>query len=127
MFRHEPGRGRRRRRAPCIAGALRLAANLARNPFEIGLDEAPGAHVLRLLLAPDEFGILEARQLPEQRFDRERIELLDAQQVDVIDAALFALVVEVVVDLTRADDDAADALVLGQRGLLALMRLRMIP
>src|ERR1700733_5130156 len=121
MFRHEPGRGRCRRRAPRIAGALRLAANLAGNPFEIGLDEAPGAHVLRLLLAPDEFGILEARKLPEQRFDRERIKLLDPQQVDVIDPALFALVVEVIVDLTRADNDATDLFVLGKRDLLALM------
>src|ERR1700722_1181211 len=108
MFRHEAGCGRRRRRASCVAGALRLAADLTRNPFEIGLNEAPGAHVLGLLLTPDDFRILEARKLSQERLGREWIKLLDAQKVDVIDAALFALV-------------------LGERDLLTLMCLRMIP
>src|ERR1700729_187757 len=107
MFRHEAGRGRRRRGAPCVAGALRFAPKLAQHPFKIGLDEAPGAHVLGLLLTPDDFRVLEARKLSQERLGGEWIKLLDAQKVDVIDAALFALVIEVVVDLARADDDAA--------------------
>ena len=32
------------------------------HPFEIRLDEDPGAHVLRLFLAPDHLGLFEARQ-----------------------------------------------------------------
>src|ERR1700733_8303439 len=127
MFRHEAGRGRRRRRAPCVAGALRFAPKLSQNPFKIGLDEAPGAHVPGLLLTPDDFRGLEARELLQQRLEREGKQLLDAQQIDVIDAALFALVVEIVVDLARTDDDAADLFVFCEGGLLALVRLRMIP
>ena len=110
-----------------VAGALRLAAELAQHPFEIGLDEAPGAHVPGLLLAPDDLGLLEARELLHQRLDRERIELLNSQQVDVVDPALLALIVEVVVDFARADDNAADLIVLGELGLFAFVRLRMIP
>src|SRR6185312_10390019 len=114
MLRHEPGRDRRRRRPPGVAGALGLPADLTRDPFEIGLDEAPRAHVLALLLAPDQFGVLEPRELLQHRLDRERIKLLDPEQVDVVDAALLALVIKIVVDLARADDDAADLLVLHQ-------------
>src|ERR1700722_12515542 len=127
MFRHEAGRGRRRRRAPCVTGALRFTSKLAQHPFKIGLDEAPGAHVLGLLLTPDDFRVLEAREFLQQRLEWEGIQLLDTQQVDVIDAALFALVVKIIVDLTRTDDDAADLFVFCERGLLALVRLSMIP
>src|SRR5580693_8613046 len=91
MFRHETGRGRGRGRASGIARALRLAAELAEHPFEIGLDEAPGAHVLGLLLTPDHLRILEARELLQQRLNRERVKLLHPEQVDVVDAALLAL------------------------------------
>ena len=124
---HQAGRRRRGRRPPGVARALRLAADLRQHPFEIGLDEGPGAHVLRLFLAPHDLGLLEARQLLDQRLQRERIELLDPQQIDVVDAALLALLVEVVIDLARAQDDAADLVVLGELDLLALVRLRMIP
>ena len=53
-------------------------------------------------------------ELGDQRLGRERIELLDAQQVDVVDAALLALLVEVVIDLARAQHDAADLRILDQ-------------
>ena len=108
---HQAGRRRRGGRTSGVARALRLAADLAEHPFEIGLDEAPGAHVLRLLLAPDHIGLLEPRKLLDQALQRERIELLDAQKVDVVDAALLALLIEVVIDLARAEDDAADLVV----------------
>src|ERR1700761_6195078 len=121
MFRHEPSRRRRRRRASGVAGALRLAADLAEHPFEIGLDEAPGAHISGLLLAPDDLRLLESGKLFHQRLDRERIELLHPEQVDVVDAALLALIVKIVVDLARADDDAADLVVLSKLDLFALM------
>ena len=42
----------------------------------------------RLFLAPHEFGVLVARQRRRQRLDRERIELLDAHDRDVVDLAL---------------------------------------
>src|ERR1700722_13197047 len=127
MFRHEAGRGRRRRGAPCVAGALRFAPKLSQHPFKIRLDEAPGAHVLGLLLTPDDFRVLEAQELLQQRLEREGIQLLDAQKIDIIDPALFALVVKIVVDFTRAYHDAADLFVFCERGLLALVRLSMIP
>src|SRR5690348_12082249 len=127
MLRHEPGRGRRRGRAPGVAGALRLAADLTQRPFQPRLEEAPCAHVLGLLLAPDDLGLLEARKLLDERFHRYRIELLDPEQVDIVHAALLALVVKIVVDLARAEHDAADLVVLDELDLLTLMRLRMIP
>src|ERR1700761_1486070 len=127
MLRHEPRRGRRRRRTPGVAGALRLTADLAQHPFEIGLDEAPRAHVLGLLLTPDDLRLLKTGKLLHQRLDRERIELLHPEQVDVVDAALLALIIKIVIDLARADDDAADLIVLGELDLFALVRLRVIP
>src|SRR5580692_7115257 len=114
MFRHETGRGRGRGRASGIARALRLAAELAEHPFEIGLDEAPGAHVPGLLLTPDHLRFLETGELLHERLDRERIELFDAQQIDVVDAALLALLIKVIVDLARAHHDAANLVVLGE-------------
>ena len=53
-----------------------------------------------------------------QRLDRERIELLDAQQIDVVDAALLALLVEIVIDLAGAQHDAADLVVGDELDLL---------
>ena len=54
-----------------------------------------------------------------ERLHRERIELLDAQQVDVVDAALLALLVEVEIDLAGAEHDAADLVVLDELDALA--------
>src|SRR5579863_2804643 len=127
MFGHEPGRDRRRRRPPGVTGALRLAADLAQRPFQPRLEEAPRAHVLGLLLAPDDLGLPEPRQLLDERFHRDRIELLDPKQVDVVDPPLLALVIKIVIDLARADDDPADLIILHQLDLLAFMGLRMIP
>src|SRR5579871_1399800 len=122
MLRHEPGRGRGRRWAPRVAWALRLASHLPEHPLEVGLDEAPGPHVLGLLLAPDDLGLLEARQLLQQRLRRERIELLDPEQVDVVDPTLLALVVEIIIDLAGAEYDAADLVVLRKLDLLTFVR-----
>ena len=54
----------------------------------------------------------------DQRLGRERIELLDAQQIDVVDAALLALLVEIVIDLAGAQHDAADLVVGDELDLL---------
>src|SRR4051794_27231780 len=120
VFRHQAGCGGGGGGAAGVARTLRLAADLAEHPFDIGLDEGPRTHVLRLLLAPDDLGALEPRQLLDKSLERERVELLDAQQIDVVDAALLALVVEIVIDLAGTDDDTADLLVLGELDLLAL-------
>src|SRR5579883_2109766 len=99
VLRHQAGSGRRRSRPASIARPLRLAADLRQNPFEIGLDKGPAAHIFRLFLAPEDFGLLEARELAHQGLERERIELLDAQQIHIIRAALLAILVKVVIDL----------------------------
>src|SRR5258708_6718092 len=71
----------------------------------------PGAHVARLLLAPHDLSLLETPKLHHQRLGWERIKLFDAQDVDVVDAALLALLVDIVIDLARAQYDAADLVV----------------
>ena len=91
------------------------------------VDEEPGAHVARLFLAPHHLGRLEPGELLDQRLGRERIELLDAQQIDVVDAALPALLVEVEIDLAAAHDDAADVGVGNELDLLVLAGLGVVP
>ena len=73
------------------------------------LHEEPGALVLRLVLAPHDFGRVRVLlQLGGERLVRERIELLDADDRDVGVLALVALLDQVVVDLARAGDHALD-------------------
>src|SRR5918993_238785 len=111
VLRHEARGGGRRRPPSDIPRTLHLGPCGLQDPFEIGLDERPRAHVLRLLLAPHHVRLLEPGELDRQGLHRKRVELLDPQQVDVVDAALFALFVEVVVDLAGAQHDAADLVV----------------
>src|SRR5262245_6129075 len=78
-------------------------------------DLIPGALILRLLLAPDDF--LRVAIAPDDSsvfLDRERIELLDPHQRDVRDAVVAALLREVEVNLAASEDDARDGVV-GQR------------
>ncbi len=112
MTRHGARRRRRRGGTSDVTGALALAAGMSQDPFEIRLDEGPGPHVLRLFLTPDHVGLLEARQAGDQRLEWQRIELFDAQQIDIVDAALLAFLIEIVIDLAGAQDDAADLVVL---------------
>src|ERR1700761_7209503 len=107
MQRHLSDRGRRRSRPAGITGAAVLGADLVEHPFQEDVDEHPAAHIARLFLTPDDLGFLEARQFGHQRLGRERIELLDAEKINVVDAALLALLVEVVIDLAGAKHDAA--------------------
>src|SRR5215472_9337769 len=127
VLRHQAGGGRGRGRPARIARVPVLVADLLQHPADEGVDEEPRAHVARLLLAPDDRGLLEAGELGHQRLGRERIELLDAQEVDVVDAALLALLVEVEVDLAGAQHDAADLRIRDELDLLARQELRVVP
>src|ERR1700732_4786726 len=102
MFRHEAAPRRRRGSPANVARPPALGTDLVEHPLEIRLDERPGAHVLGLFLAPDDVGLAETAELGAQRLGREGIELLDPEKVDVVDAALLALLVEVIIDLARA-------------------------
>ncbi len=117
-MRHLPDRGRGRGRPAGIAGAAILAPIWLSTHSRKMSTKTQRAHVARLLLAPDDLGLLEARQFRHQRLGRERIELLDAQQIDVVDAALLALLVEIVIDLAGAQHDAADLVVGDELDLL---------
>src|SRR6185312_14047595 len=62
MLRHQTRRRCRSCRTPCVARTLVFGADLIEDPFEIGLDEVPSAHVARFFLAPHNFGLLETLQ-----------------------------------------------------------------
>src|SRR5436853_6579762 len=73
-----------RARAPRAAGVAERR-RLRQRLLEPVADRPPGAHVLRLLLRPDD--LLERRVRPQQlagRFDRERVELLEPRDGDVL-------------------------------------------
>src|SRR5690606_35320149 len=103
----------RRRGRTGAAGVVQLLA-FGQAELQVVLDLVPGALVLRLFLAPDDVGVLaEAGQLGRQQLARERVQLLHADQGDVlVQLLLAALFQQVVVDLARAQHHA-----------LALLRL----
>src|SRR5262249_22623691 len=102
MFRHEPGRGRGRRRPADITRPGGGAASVIEHPHDVGFDKMPGSHIPGLLLAPHDLGPLESAKFLHQGFYGERVELFDTQQIDVLDAAFFALLVEIEIDLAGA-------------------------
>src|SRR5262245_29375351 len=105
------GKARRRRRRRGTTGVARpsmLRLDMVEHPFEIWLDKAPCSHVLGLLLAPHHLSAGKSRQLLDQGPRRERVELLDAQEIDVVESALLALLVEVVIDLAGAEHHVLD-------------------
>ena len=106
---------------PCVFGL-----DPGQHPFDIGFDEGPGALVLGLFLAPDHFGLLEPFQFLDHRNGRERIELFEPHQVDIVDAARVAFFQQIIVDLARAHDDAFD-LVVGVQFGVGIAVLRIIP
>src|SRR5690606_24738315 len=63
-----------------------LRADVLQDPFQVRFDEGPGPHVAGLLLAPDELRVGKTPELRHKRARREGIELLDAHQIDVVDA-----------------------------------------
>src|SRR5579875_8412 len=127
MLRQQSGRRGRRRRAPGVAGLAVLGADLIQHPLQEHVDEKPRAHVARLFLAPDHFSVPESRQLRYQRLGRERIELLNAQDIDVIETAFLAFLVKIIVHLARAQDHAAYSLVGHKLDLFRGQNLRIIP
>src|SRR5712691_5414315 len=127
MARHEAGRRCRRGRPAGIARPLVLGADLIEHPLDERIDEEPCAHVARLFLAPHDLRLLEAGELVYQRLGRERMELLDPHQVDIVDPALFALLVQVEIDLPRAQHHAADVGIGNELDLLVRQQLRVVP
>src|ERR1700720_3880362 len=124
---HLPDRGRGSGGAADIAGAPMLGADLIEHPFQEYVDEHPGAHIARLLLAPDHLSLFEARQFRHQRLGRERIELLDAQEIDIVDATALPLLVEIVIHLAGTQDDAPDLVVGDELDLFVGLQLRIVP
>src|SRR5918992_2851040 len=112
--------GRRSRSRP--AGVMKLLV-LAHVLAEVVRALVPRALVLRLFLAPDDFGGLRiAARLHPELLVRERIELLDANDGRVFFLKLGAFGDQVVVDLAAAGDDPPDVfrlerLDLGNHGL----------
>src|SRR5207248_3774004 len=95
-----------RARAPRTAGVAERN-RLRKRLLEPVPDRPPGAHVLRLLLRPDD--LLEARVRAEhlrRRLDRERIELLEARHRDVLGTLARLVPDDVVVELPGAEDES---------------------
>ena len=127
MNRHQARRGGCHCRAAGIARPPVLGVDLLQNPFDIRFDEEPAAHVLRLFLTPDHFRMREAGKFEHQRLLREGIKLLDAHQVDIVDAAFLAFLEQVEIDLARAHHDPADLVVGDQLAFRAEVCTPVIP
>src|SRR3546814_2579765 len=73
------------------------------------LDLIPGTLILRLFLTPEHF--LGVRVLGKCRFvtfTRERIELFDAHQRDIVELVLLPPLHQIEVDLARAEHDRSE-------------------
>src|SRR5689334_11060328 len=84
VLRHQAGGGGSCGRASGVAWAAVLGGDLVEHPLDEGVDEEPRSHVARLFLAPDDLRLLETREFLHQRLAREGIELLDAQQINIV-------------------------------------------
>ena len=89
MLGHQAGRRRGGSRTARVTDLLVLGVDMRQDPFQVRVDKRPRTHVLRLFLAPDHLRIAETRQFVDERLGRERIELFDTQQIDIVDAALL--------------------------------------
>ena len=88
-----------------------VVVGLVEEGFDAGLDEAPGAGVEGLLLAPDDgLGVGVVVEVVLELLPGEGVELLDAGEGDVVDLVVGAVLVEGGVDLAGAEDDAVDLL-----------------
>ena len=83
-----------------------LAADIAHHRFDAMVDEIPTAHIARLFLTPDNFSIGSFRQHPLKRPVRERINLFQTDDADVIDASLVARRQQIVIDFAGTNHDA---------------------
>src|SRR5512139_83991 len=127
VLRHLTDGSRCRGRTSSIVHRAMLGADLVENPLQEHVDEEPCPHVARLFLAPDHLRLLEAGKYGDQGLGRKWIELLEAQEIDIVDTALLAFVVEIVIDLARAHDDAADLVVGDELDRFVWQQLRIIP
>src|SRR6266849_9786481 len=123
MFGREPGRGRGGGRPADIARTGAGAAYLVEHPHNIGLDKIPASHIAGFFLAPDDLGLLESAEFLYQGLHGERVELLDTQQVNVLDAAFFTLLVEIEIDLAGAQNDPSNLVVGHEHRFFALAEL----
>src|SRR6201985_2335221 len=78
------------------------AALVAQQGFEARRHECPGALVLGLFLAPDDFGLGKTLQLFAQNIVGEGIKLFQAQDLDAAFITLLALFHQVEIDLAGA-------------------------
>src|SRR5215467_4634763 len=99
--------------------SLRRDIELREDLFDAPVDKGPGAHILRLLLAPDDLGVAVALQHFGQRIERERIELLNPHQRDALLSALGAVLCQIEIDLARAQHDAAHCVIRSDIAALA--------
>src|SRR5205085_4963965 len=107
----ETGGGRGRAAPAHIARALCLDVEARQNLLDAAVDDSPGAHVLRLLLAPHELRVAIACHRLAEHAEGERIKLLDPDQSDVGDLALAPRLQEIVIDLAAREHDAADPVI----------------
>jgi len=61
-------------------------------------------------LAPHDFGVLEALGFGSDLVERERSDLLDTSDGDVLELVLHAVLEQLVVDLARTQDETLDLL-----------------
>ena len=105
----------------------RVAAHVLSFPAErpqARLHERPAAHVERFFLRPDKFlGLAIAGQRFPQPFDREGIELLDADQRDLVGVGALAPFEQIVIDLAAAEYNAAHARRIGGRIIQDLLEM----
>src|SRR5205823_8827587 len=105
-----------RARAPRAAGVGEQDAEVLQRRLEAVANRPPGAHVLRLLLGPDD--LTEVRVSGDELgigLDRKRIELLEPGDGDVSCPGAFFVSGNVVIDLSRAHDEARYAFALRAR------------
>src|SRR5215510_9939640 len=84
------------------ARTLRRDIEPGQNLFDSAVDKSPGAHILRLFLAPDDLCVAVALQHFGERIGREWVKLLDADQRDAAVAAVSPCLRKVEIDLACA-------------------------
>lgn len=87
---------------------------------EARLNEGPRALVLWLFLGPDDLSVLVLAKIPLNVAEWEWSDLLHTHDGDIVGASLRALRVQIVEDLTRAENDLADLVVSNERLVLVI-------
>src|SRR5437763_13544543 len=106
MALEEPGGRRRRLGSADKARTLGRDVEPGEDLLDAPVDKAPRPHILRFFLTPDDLGIAVALQCPAERFERERVELLDPNHSDPLVALLGAGLDQLEIDLAAAQHDA---------------------